>query len=71
MTVRPREWQAHLDAAEKEDARIKRVTQRHEAEKAVMEAAKEAVQEKALVMTAEVLQVQEVVVMEVEHLMDL
>lgn len=40
VTVRPKEWQAHLDAAEKEDARLKRTEQRHEAERAVIKAAK-------------------------------
>ena len=40
VTVRPREWQAHLDAAEKEDARLKRLARLPEAEKAVIEAAK-------------------------------
>ena len=40
VTVRPREWQAHIDAAEKEDARLKRLARLHEAEKAVIEAAK-------------------------------
>ena len=40
VTVRPREWQAHLDAAEKEDARLKRLARLPEAERAVIEAAK-------------------------------
>ena len=40
VMVRPTEWQAHLDAAEKEDARLKRTEQRHEAERAVTDAAK-------------------------------
>ena len=40
VTVRPKEWQAHLDAAEKEDARLKRLARLPEAEKAVIEAAK-------------------------------
>ena len=39
VTVRPKEWQAHLDAAEKEDARLKRLARLPEAEKAVIEAA--------------------------------
>ena len=37
--VRPREWQAHVDASEKEDARLKRVEQHREAEEAVLDAA--------------------------------
>ena len=40
VTVRPTEWQAHLDAAEREDARLKRLARLPEAEKAVIEAAK-------------------------------
>ena len=40
VTVRPKEWQAHLDAAEKEDARLKRLARLPEAERAVIEAAK-------------------------------
>ena len=39
VTVRPKEWQAHLDAAEKEDARLKRLARLPEAERAVIEAA--------------------------------
>ena len=41
VKVRPREWQAHIDAAEKEDARLKRLARLHEAERAVIEAAKD------------------------------
>lgn len=40
VTVRPREWQAHLDFNRQEDARLKRLARLPEAEKAVIEAAK-------------------------------